>query len=85
MAIDLKEFMQWYKTHDVVLGKKKRTFREPSVKMLLNIKDKDGADALVKEILIAWDIQELEDTLQWLTIEKKEEFFQTLLKELGLK
>lgn len=52
MALDLAEFLQGYKTHEVVLGEKKRIFRETSIKALLKIKDKEWAEQLIHEILL---------------------------------
>ena len=77
--------MQWYKTHEVFFEEKKRIFREPTIRTLLNIKDKESAESLVKEILIEGSYEELDKVLAELTIEKREEFYTTLLKELGLK
>lgn len=85
MTINLQDFMQGYKTHAVVFEDKKRTFREPSIKMLLNIKDKNGAESLVKEILIEGSYEELDTVLANLTLEKREEFYTALMKELGLR
>ena len=64
---------------------KKRIFREPTIRTLLNIKDKESAETLVKEILIEGSYEELDKVLAELTIEKREEFYSTLMKELGLK
>ena len=77
--------MQWYKTHEVFFEEKKRIFREPTIRTLLNIKDKESAESLVKEILIEGSYEELDKVLAELTLEKREEFYTTLLKELGLK
>lgn len=85
MAIDLQNFLDWYKTHEVVLGEKKWVFREPSIRTLLKIKDKQGAEALVKDILLEGSLEELDEVLNQMTLEKKEAFFEALLKELGLK
>ena len=67
------------------LKRKKRIFREPTIRTLLNIKDKESAETLVKEILIEGSYEELDKVLAELTIEKREEFYSTLMKELGLK
>lgn len=67
------------------LKEKKRIFREPTIRTLLNIKDKESAESLVKEILIEGSYEELDKVLAELTIEKREEFYSTLMKELGLK
>lgn len=85
MAIDLQNFLDWYKTYEVVLGEKKWVFREPSIRTLLKIKDKQGAEALVKDILLEGSLEELDEVLNQMTLEKKETFFEALLKELGLK
>lgn len=77
--------MQWYKTHEVFFEEKKRIFREPTIRTFLNIKDKESAELLVKEILIEGSYEELDKILAEFTIEKREEFYSTLMKELGLK
>ena len=77
--------MQVYKIHEVFFKEKKRIFREPTIRTLLNIKDKESAETLVKEILIEGSYEELDKVLAELTIEKREEFYSTLMKELGLK
>lgn len=85
MAIDLQHFLDGYKTHEVVFGDKKWIFREPSIKTLLTIKDQQGAEQLVKEILLQGTYEDLDEVLNQMTVEKKEAFFEALLKELGLK
>ena len=85
MAINLQDFMQGYKTHEVFFKEKKRIFREPTIRTLLNIKDKESAESLVKEILIEGSYEKLDKVLAELTLEKREEFYSTLMKELGLK
>ncbi len=84
MAIDLSKFIDWYKTHDVVLGKKTRTFREPSIRQLLALKWENDAHKLVEEILIKGDLDDLNKEMEKLTKEQREAFFKELLKELGL-
>ena len=84
MTINLQDFMVGYKTHEVVFGDKKWVFREPSIRTLL-IKSQEGAEKLLKEILIEGSYEELDEALSNLTLEKREAFYQTLLKELGLK
>lgn len=85
MVINLQDFMVGYKTHQVVFWDKKWTFREPSIRTLLTIKSQEWAEQLLKEILIEGSYEELDEALGNLTIEKREEFYQSLLKELGLK
>jgi len=85
MAIDLQNFLDWHKTHEVIFGEKKWIFREPSIRTLLKIKDKQGVEALVKDILLEGSLEELDEVLNQMTLEKKEDFFEALLKELGLK
>lgn len=85
MAIDLQNFLDWYKTHEIIFGEKKWIFREPSIRTLLKIKDKQGAEQLVKEILLEGSYEELDEVLNQMTLEEKEAFFEALLKELGLK
>lgn len=85
MVINLQDFMVGYKTHQVVFWDKKWVFREPSIRTLLTIKSQEWAEQLLKEILIEGSYEELDEALGNLTIEKREEFYQSLLKELGLK
>ena len=85
MTINLQDFMVGYKTHEVVFGDKKWVFREPSIRTLLTIKSQEWAEKLLKEILIEGSYEELDEALRNLTLEKREAFYQTLLKELGLK
>lgn len=85
MVINLQDFMVGYKTHQVVFWDKKWVFREPSIRTLLSIKSQEWAEQLLKEILIEGSYEELDEALGNLTIEKREEFYQSLLKELGLK
>ena len=85
MVINLQDFMVGYKTHQVVFWDKKWVFREPSIRTLLTIKNQEWAEQLLKEILIEGSYEELDEALGNLTIEKREEFYQSLLKELGLK
>ena len=59
--------------------------KESTFRTFLNIKDKESAESLVKEILIEGSYEELDKVLAELTIEKREEFYSTLIKELGLK
>ncbi|MBF0981221.1 hypothetical protein HXK74_01130 [Candidatus Gracilibacteria bacterium] len=77
--------MQGYKIHEVFFKEKKRIFREPTIRTFLNIKDKESAETLVKEILIEGSYEEFDKVFADLTIEKREEFYSTLMKELGLK
>ena len=85
MVINLQDFMVGYKTHQVVFWDKKWVFREPSIRTLLTIKSQEWAEQLLKEILIEGSYEGLDEALGNLTIEKREEFYQSLLKELGLK
>ena len=85
MVINLQDFMVGYRTHQVVFWDKKWVFREPSIRTLLSIKSQEWAEQLLKEILIEGSYEELDEALGNFTIEKREEFYQSLLKELGLK
>ena len=82
MALNLQELIDWYKTFEVVLWDKKWVFREPTIRQLSQLKDNSD---LIKEIILEWDYYELEEQLKNLTIKKKEEFYNELLKGLGLK
>lgn len=82
MALNLQELIDWYKTFEIVLWDKKWVFREPTIRQLSQLKDNSD---LIKEIILEWDYFELEEQLKNLTIKKKEEFYNELLKGLGLK
>lgn len=82
MALNLQELIDWYKTFEIVLWDKKWVFREPTIRQLSQLKDNSD---LIKEIILEWDYYELEEQLKNLTIKKKEEFYNELLKGLGLK
>jgi len=82
MALNLQELIDWYKTFEIVLWDKKWVFREPTIRQLSQLKDNSD---LIKEIILEWDYYELEEQLKNLTLKKKEEFYNELLKGLGLK
>lgn len=85
MAINISDFLNGYKTHEVIFGDKQWLFREPSIKTLLSLKDQQGAEKLVKEMLLEGSYEDLEVALNELTMERKTEFLNILLKELGLR
>ena len=60
-------------------------FRDSSIRTLLKIKDKQGAKALGKDNLLEESLEELHKVLNQMTVGGKENFFEALLKKLGLK
>ena|GEM_PF-804462 len=60
-------------------------FRDSSIRTLLKIKDKQGAKALVKNIILEESLEVFYKVLNQMTVGGKENFFGALLKKLGLK
>lgn len=80
MAINLKEFIEGYKTSEVVCGELRRKFREPKLKDL---------DRPIMEILelgcIEGDRSAFKTFLEEeLPVSKQKEFLDQILKDLGL-
>lgn len=82
--IDLKSFLDWYKTVEVVLWEKKRTFREPTIEELLEIDSNESVEKLIKWIIIEWTLEDLDKELIKLTKSQKTSFMNKLLGDLGL-
>lgn len=80
MAINLQEFLDWYKQSEVELWEKKWIFREPMMKDLkLNVQD------MLKKNCIEWDVEEFFDIVNnQLTKSQQKEFIKGILSELGL-
>jgi len=78
--IDLKTFLDGYKTVEIKLGKKKRVFREPKVKDLeLSIQ------GILEKYCLEWDAKEFLDILQNdMPKSKYQEALDTVLGGLGL-
>ena len=60
-------------------------FRDLSIRTLLKIKDKQGAKALVKNIILEESLEGFHKVLNQMTVGEIENFFEALLKKLGLK
>lgn len=60
-------------------------FRDLSIRTLLKIKDKQGAKALVKNIILEESLEGFHKVLNQMTVGEIENFFEALLKNLGLK
>lgn len=84
MVINLKEFMEWYKTTEVVLWDKKRVFREPTIEDLLKIEKQEDVWKLIEWLIMEWTLEELDKELYKLTKSQKEAFMTQLLSDLGL-
>lgn len=84
MAIDLKDFMNWYKTTEVVLWDKKRVFREPTIEDLLKINNQEDIGKLIEWLITEWTLEDLDKELYKLTKSQKELFMTKLLSDLGL-
>lgn len=80
MAINLQEFIEWYKKSEVELWDKKWVFREPIMKDLkMNIQD------MLKKYCIEWDVNEFFEIVNnQLTRSQQTELIKGVLKELGL-
>lgn len=78
--IDLQTFLDGYKKAEVILGDKKRVFREPKISdTWLKIID------LLKKYCIEWDRVEFEKILTTeLPLSKQKELLDTVLTNLGL-
>lgn len=78
--INLQEFLDWYKTSEVVLGGKKWVFREPKMKdinlSVMKMLETYCIEGKWKEF---WEIVNIE-----LPISKQKEVLETILKDLGL-
>lgn len=78
--IDLKEFIEWYKSVEVDFWAKHRKFREPKLKDLDN-----SVEKLLEINCIEWDWWEFVKYLnEEMPISKQKDFLNTLLQELGL-
>lgn len=84
MVINLKEFIDWYKTTEVVLWDKKRVFREPTIEDLLKIENQEDVSKLIESLIIEWTLPDLDQELYKLTKSQKEAFMTKLLSDLGL-
>ena len=60
-------------------------FWDLSIRTLLKIKDKQGAKALVKNIILEESLEGFHKVLNQMTVGEIENFFEALLKNLGLK
>ena len=80
MAINLQEFLDWYKQSEVVLWEKKWIFREPIMKdMKMNIQD------MLKKYCIEWNVEDFFDIVNnQLTKSQQKEIIKGILSELGL-
>lgn len=80
MAINLQEFLDWYKQAEVELWEKKWIFREPKMKdMKMNIQD------MLKKYCIEWDSEEFFDIVNnQLARSQQTELIKGILKDLGL-
>lgn len=80
MAINLQEFLDWYKTSEVVLWEKKRVFREPKMKdMKMNIQE------MLKKYCIEWNAEEFLNIVNnQITRSQQSELIKGILKDLGL-
>jgi len=79
-TIDLQTFLDGYKTAEVVLGDKKRVFREPALKdMGLKIQD------MLEKYCLEGDTKELLEIItKDMPISKRQEVLNSILNELGL-
>ncbi len=79
-TIDLKAFLDWYKTATIELGDKKRVFREPVLKDL----DMQVIE-LLEKYCIEWDFNELQTIIETkMPFTKRKELYDNILQELGL-
>ena len=80
MAINLKEFLEGFKTSEVQLWEKKWIFREPKIKDI-----QKPIMKILEEYCIEWDRKEFKDIFEnELPVSKQKEFLEKVLKEVGL-
>lgn len=80
MAINLQEFLDWYKKCEIELKDKKRVFREPKIKDI-----KLPILKLLEIGCIEWDWNEFKEIFEKeIPVSKQKELLDKLLGELGL-
>lgn len=80
MAIDLKEFMEWYKKSEIEYEWKKRVFREPKIKDI-----QMPVMKILEEYCIEWKYEEFKEIFEKeLPISQQKIFLEKILNELGL-
>ena len=80
MAIDLKEFMEWYKKSEIEYEWKKRVFREPKIKYIQMPVMKS-----LEEYCIEWKYEEFKEIFEKeLPVSQQKIFLEKILNELGL-
>lgn len=82
MAINLQDFLNWYKQSEVILWENKRVFREPKMK---DITWKINVQEILQKNCYQWDVDKFFDIVNnELTKSQQTELIKTILSELGL-
>lgn len=80
MAINLQEFMDWYKKSEVILWDKKRVFREPKM-----CDTKLSVLEILEKYCIEWDWKEFQKIIEEeIPTSQQKEVISKILWELGL-
>lgn len=80
MAINLQEFLDWYKKSEIVLWDKKWVFREPKLKDI-----KLPVEEILRKYCLEWDYDEFIEIVNTeVPGSKHRELIEKLLGELGL-
>lgn len=80
MAINLNEFLEWYKKSEIQYWEKKWVFREPKIKDI-----KKPVFELLELYCIEWDRKEFKKLFdEELPISKQKELLEKILLEVGL-
>lgn len=82
MAINLQEFLDWYKQSEVVLWENKWIFREPKMK---DMNGKINVQEILRKNCIEWDADKFFKIVEnELSKSQQKELIKSVLTELGL-
>jgi len=82
MAINLQEFLDWYKQSEVVLWENKWVFREPKMK---DMNGKINVQEILRKNCIEWDADKFFAIVEnELSKSQQKELIKSVLNELGL-
>ena len=82
MAINLQDFLNWYKQSEVVLWENKWIFREPKMK---DMNGKINVQEILKKNCIEWDVDRFFEIVNnELSKSQQTEVIKNILSELGL-
>lgn len=82
MAINLQDFLNWYKQSEVVLWENKWIFREPKMK---DMNGKINVQEILRNNCFEWDVDKFFDIVNnELSKSQQTELIKSILSELGL-